>query len=78
MQSEELLDDISAVIEKPMMIFKMKRDAAQFYYLRAVGWNKTMLLSVYKNKDHFEVINYEMDPPLQRFSELYDDAERLV
>lgn len=77
-QSEDVLDDIHKVIERPAMIFKMKEGCVQLYYLRAIGWNRTMLLGVQQNNQHFEVVNYEVDPPLQRLAELNLKGERLI
>lgn len=76
--SEEVMDDISAVIEKPIMIFKMKEGPMQLYYLRAIGWNRTLLIGVQENGDHFEIINYQLDPPIDRINELHIKAERLL
>lgn len=77
-ESEEIFDDISKVIERPIMIFRMNEDGTQLYYLRAIGWNKTMLLGVQKNNNHFEVINYEIDPPIERITELHQMGQRLI
>jgi hypothetical protein len=77
-KSEEIYDDISKVIERPIMIFKMDEVSTQLYYLRAIGWNKTMLLTVQKNNDHFEVINYEIDPSIERITELHQKGQRLI
>lgn len=77
-QSEEIFDDVSKVIEKPIMLFKMDSENIQLYYLRAVGWNKTMLLSVRKIDAQFEVVNYEMDPPIERINELHVKGQRLI
>lgn len=75
---EEIFDDITKVIEKPIMIFKMDRDGTQLYYLRAIGWNKTMLLGVQKNNAHFEVISFEIDPSIERITELHQAGQRLI
>lgn len=77
-QSEDVLDDIHKVIERPAMIFKMKEGCVQLYYLRAIGWNRTMLLGVQEKNQHFEVVSYEVDPPLQRMAELNSKGERLI
>jgi hypothetical protein len=77
-RSEDVLDDMGKVIEKPMMIFKMKDGPTQLYYLRAVGWNRTMLIGVKKTNEHFEVINYETDPPIERITKLHSKGERLI
>jgi len=77
MRSENAFDDISTVIERPIMIFKTK-DGTEFFYLRAIGWGKTMLIEVKKNNEHFEVMKYEINPPLQRIAELHLNAERLI
>jgi hypothetical protein len=77
-QSDDVFDDMTAVIEKPMMIFKMKEGAAELYYLRAIGWNKTMLVGVQKTDDHLEVINCQVDPTIERLTELHTRAERLI
>jgi hypothetical protein len=77
-KSEEIFDDISKVIEKPIMLFKMDHENIQLYYLRAVGWNKTMLLGVRKIDAQFEVVNYEMDPSIERINELHVKGQRLI
>lgn len=76
--SGEELDDISAVIEKPAMIFKVKESESEFYYLRLIGWNRIMLIEVRRIKDHLEAIDYEINPSIQRFAELRNNAEQLL
>lgn len=77
-QSEDILDDISKVIEKPIMLFRMKDGETKLYYLRAVGWNKTMLIGVEEINNHFEVIDYEIDPCIEKITELHLKFERLI
>jgi len=77
-QPEEILDDISKVIERPIMLFKMSEENVQLYYLRAIGWNKTMLLHVQKNNAHFEVRSYEIDPTIERINELHRKGQQLI
>ena len=77
-ESEEIFDDISKVIEKPIMLFKLNDEDIQLYYLRAVGWNKTLLLGVKKINAHYEAVNYEMDPPIERINELHMKGQRLI
>lgn len=77
-QSEDVMDDVSRVIERPIMVFRPATEQNQLYYLRAIGWNRTMLIGVQKNCDHFEVINYEIDPPIERITELHSKFERLI
>lgn len=77
-QLDDVLDDVTKVIEKPMMIFQMKEGPTQLYYLRAIGWNKTMLIGVQKLTGGFEVINYEIDPSIERITKLHSKAERLL
>jgi hypothetical protein len=76
-QSGAILDDIDKVIEKPALLLKMN-GGKQLYYLRAVGWHKTMLVEAQKNNSHFEVIDYKMDPLPEYLKELYDNGERLI
>jgi len=76
-QSEDVLDDINKVIERPIMIFKTK-GLMQLYYLRAIGWNRTMLIGVQKAGDHFEVIDCQVDPTIERITELHSKYERLI
>lgn len=76
--SDEILDDITTVIEKPAMMFKMNAGRAQLYYMRAVGWNKMMLIIAQKKQDHFEVTNCEIDPSAKRLSDLYHWADQLL
>jgi hypothetical protein len=78
LMSDEIYDDVSRVIERPIMIFKMNNDETQLYYVRAIGWNKTMLLAVERKNGHFEVVNYEIDPPIERIAELHQKGERLL
>jgi hypothetical protein len=77
-QSEEVMDDISKVIEKPIMIFRSNESPIQVFYLRAIGWNRTMVIRVQKNSNGFEVIDYEMDPSIERITELHSKFERLI
>jgi hypothetical protein len=77
-QSEDVMDDMSKVIEKPIMLFGKKENQAQLYYLRAVGWNKTMLIGVQKKNGQLEVTSYEMDPSIERITELHSKFERLI
>lgn len=77
-QSEDIMDDVSRVIERPIMLFRRTAEQNQLYYLRAIGWNKTMLIEVQKNEDRFEVINYEVDPPIEKITELHSGYERLI
>jgi hypothetical protein len=77
-QLEDVLDDISKVIEKPMMLFEMKEGPAELFYLRAIGWNKTMLIGVQKLDNRYEVINYEIDPSIERITKLHAKGERLI
>lgn len=77
-QSEDVIDDMSKVIEKPIMLFRKKEGQAQLYYLRAVGWNKTMLIGVQKANGQLEVTSYEMDPSIERITELHSTFERLI
>jgi hypothetical protein len=77
-QSEDVMDDVSRVIERPIMIFGRNAVQSQLFYLRAIGWNRTMLIGVQKNHDHFEVTGYEIDPPIERITELHSKFERLI
>lgn len=77
-QSEDVLDDISKVIEKPIMLFRMKEGKTKLYYLRAVGWNKTMLIGVQEINNQLEVIDYEIDPCIEKITELHLNFERLI
>jgi hypothetical protein len=77
-QCDEVMDDIGKVIEKPIMIFRENEDHIQLYYLRAIGWNRTMLIRVQKNSNGFEVIDYEIDPSIERITELHSKFERLI
>jgi hypothetical protein len=76
--SNEILDNLATVIEKPAMMFKMEGSKTQLYYLRAVGWNKMILVSVQKKLDHFEITNCEFDPSAKRLVELYNWADQLI
>jgi hypothetical protein len=76
--SGEELDDITAVIERPAMIFKIKESESEFYYLRLIGWNRIMLIEVRRIDDHLEAINYEINPSIQRFAELRNKGEQLL
>lgn len=75
---QEAMDKIDTVIEKPIMLFRMNEGSVCLYYLRAIGWNKTMLLSVQKNNGGFEVVCCELDPPIERINELHLKGERLI
>ena len=77
-QSDDIFDTINKVIEKPAMLFRMNEEEISLYYLRAVGWHKTMLIGVQKTNLYFEVINYQMDPPLERLRELQAGGQRLI
>ena len=77
-QSEDVMDDMSKVIERPIMIFRREEGSVQLYYLRAIGWNKTVLIRVQKNDDRFELVDYEIDPPIERITELHSKYERLI
>lgn len=74
----EIFDNLATVIEKPAMMFKKDGSKTQLYYMRAVGWNKMILLSVQKKLDHFEVTNCEFDPSAKRMSQLYNWADQLI
>jgi hypothetical protein len=76
-QSDDVFDGVGKVIEKPLMVFRSS-DGGAFFYFRAVGWNTTLLLDVQKADDHFEVARYEMNPPVQRLSDLHQRTERLL
>jgi hypothetical protein len=77
-QWEDVMDDVSRVIERPIMVFRSDIEQNQLYYLRAIGWNKTMLIGVQKSRNYFEVIDYEVDPPIERITELHSKFERLI
>ena len=77
-QSEDIFDTINKVIERPAMLFKMNEEEICLYYLRAIGWHKTMLIGVQKTTLYFEVVNYQMDPPLERLRELQASGQRLI
>jgi len=77
-QSEDVMDDMSKVIERPIMIFRREEGCVQLYYLRAIGWNKMMLIRVQKNDDRFELVDYEIDPPIEKITELHSKYERLI
>ena len=77
-KSEDVMDDMSKVIERPIMIFRREEGPVQLYYLRAIGWNKTMLIRVQKNDDRFEIVDYEIDPPIERITELHSKYKRLI
>lgn len=77
-QSEDVMDDVSRVIERPIMMFTRTSEQNELYYLRAIGWNKTMLIGVQRSHDRFEVIDYQVDPPIERITELHSKFERLI
>jgi hypothetical protein len=79
MESDDMiLDDITTVIEKPAMMFKINGNRIELYYLRAISWNKLILVSAQKRNDHFEVTNCEVDPSAKRLAELYYWADQLM
>ena len=77
-QSEDIMDDMSKVIEKPIMLFSMKEGETKLYYLRAIGWNKTMLIGVEEINHQLEVTDYEIDPCIEKITELHLKFERLI
>jgi hypothetical protein len=77
-QSGEELDDMSLVIEKPMMLYRMKERDTDLYYLRAIGWHKIMMIGVQRCNDHFEIISFEIDPPAKKISDLHKNAVQLL
>jgi hypothetical protein len=60
------------------MFFKMNEGVTQLYYLRAIGWDKTVLIGTQEIQKQFEVINYHLDPPLERLNELETRGRRLI
>ena len=77
-QSKDVYDNFTAIIEKPAMLFKMQNGTVELYYLRAIGWNKTVLLGVHKRDGHYEAFNFELDPTSERLQELHLKGERLI
>ncbi len=77
-QSGEAMDDIQKIIEKPAMLFKMKEDPHRSFYLRAVGWDSTILVEVHKTSIGFEVINYQLNPCMERMRDIHSKCERLI
>jgi len=77
-QSEDILDNIYKVIERPAMIFKTSGDAVQLYYFRAIGWHRTILIQAKQTDQHFHVAGYQLDPSLQQISQLQSTAQRLI
>jgi hypothetical protein len=75
---DEILDDIATVIEKPAMMFKINGAPIQLYYMRAISWNKIVLVCAQKKHDQFEVTNCEVDPSAKKLSELYHWADQLI
>jgi hypothetical protein len=76
--TDEIFDDISAVIEKPMMMFKKHTFPEMLYYLRAVGWSTIVLVYAKKNSVGYEVTEIEWNPSTEQIAEIYDNAERLI
>jgi hypothetical protein len=74
----EIFDDITKVIEKPAMMFKLSGSKTLLYYLRAVGWNRMMMIGAQKKYDHFELTTFEMDPSAKMLSDLYHGADQLI
>jgi hypothetical protein len=57
----DTLDNLSTAIEKPAIMIKVNGTSVQLYYMRAIGWNKILLVCGQKNHDHFEVTNCEVE-----------------
>lgn len=76
--SEGVFDDITTAIEKPAMMFKVPGSVPSLCYIRAIGWNKVILISVQKVGEYFKVISCEIDPPAKKLSELYNWADQLL
>lgn len=76
-QSEDVEDDVCTVIKKPVMMFRLK-GIDEFFYLRAIGWNRMLLVHVQKVDQHFEAVSSELDPSVDRLLELHQKCERLL
>jgi len=75
---DEIFDDLAKVVEKPAMMFRVHGSKTQLCYMRAIGWNRIILVSAQKKNDHFEVTGYEIDPPAKKLAELYRWADQLL
>jgi hypothetical protein len=77
-KEEGVIDDVTKVIQKPLMLFRMNEGNVDFFYFRAIGWNKTMLIGVQKREEHLEAVNYEIDPPVATIGILHKNGERMI
>jgi len=68
---DENYDDPSTVILKPAMLFKMNDE---LFYIRSVGWNKTMLIIV--NKKH--ATQWIMNPSNEMLSQILKNSTQLI
>lgn len=75
---DDIFDGISKVIEKPAMMFKLPGENPRLCYMRAIGWNKVLLVTAEKTGEHFWVVSLEIDPSAKTLSELYNWADQLL
>ena len=77
-QAGEVMDDVQKMIERPAMLFRMTGDCNRLFYLRAIGWNTTILAEVQKTERGYQLVNYQLNPDMEYMRRLHAGCERLM
>jgi hypothetical protein len=78
-KEQEIYDDAAMVIKKPAMLIEVKeKNEAQFYYIRSVGWNNTLLLTVRLNNNRWEAYNCIKNPPGEMLATVLKKGKQII
>lgn len=59
----EIYDNAVTVIEKPALVVEVLGDSSsEFYYLRSIGWNRTLLITARLKNERWEAYEYLENP----------------
>lgn len=77
--SQEVYDNAVKVIEKPAFVIELKENnQTEFFYLRSIGWNKTLLIAVRLNNGQWEAYNYTRNPSNEILSKLLQKGKQIL
>ena len=77
--SEDIYNDVTAVIKKPALILEIiKNQESELYYFRSVEWDKTLLISVHYCNSRWEAYECKKNPESNELSTLLKKGKLLL
>lgn len=78
LKTEEIYDDVCAVIQKPAMLFQVRDGKVENYYFRAIGWNKSLLVGTVSQDGNYTAFECRHNPSATDMQNILLAGKRLI